>query len=476
MELINSGKLYDIGMIGLGVMGRNLLFNMAGNGYSVAGYDKDESKVKTLSEEASDYDIYSTPDLDDFLGKLKSPKAVMMLVPAGPPVDSVIREISEKLQPGDLLIDAGNSYFKDTDLRAKALEEKKILYMGAGISGGEKGARFGPSIMPGGPDKAWERVSHLFEAVSATVDGSPCEAHLGPGSAGHFVKMVHNGIEYAMMQLIAETYDLLKRYLGYSDDELLDIFNEWNKGPLSSYLIEITAEIFKKVDERTGKRLIDEILDVARQKGTGMWTSQSALELQVPVPSIDIAVIMRNLSVYEEERQEASLLYPGRPGIFKGDRELFLKQIHDSLYASFIIVFAQGMSLITTASSKYNYNLDPAVVAGIWRGGCIIRASLLEDIMKAYRKNAGMKNMLLDKEFSETINASLGSLRLVVAKAAETGIPVPGFMSVLGYIDAYRSAWLPANLIQAQRDFFGAHTYERIDTKGTFHSDWLKTK
>lgn len=463
-------------MVGLGVMGRNLLFNMADNGYSVAGYDKDMSKVKALTEEADGNDIYSTGDLKDFIGKLRSPRAIMMLVPAGPPVDAVIKEFSDYLQAGDLLIDAGNSYFKDTDLRSSLLEEKKILYMGAGISGGEEGARHGPSIMPGGPVESWERVRPLLEAVSARVDNVPCVTHIGPGSAGHFVKMVHNGIEYALMQIISETYDLLKRYLGFNDDELHAIFKEWNKGPLNSYLIEITADIFDKVDDMTGKRLIDEILDVARQKGTGMWTSQSALELQVPVPTIDIAVILRDMSVYEEERKIASGLYTRPLKKFEGNSDLFLKHLHNSLYASFIIAFAQGMAVLSTASLKYNYSLDPAAIARIWRGGCIIRASLLGDIMNAFLKQPDLSNLLLDEYFSRILNDHEDSLRLVVRNAADAGIPVSALMASLSYLDAYRSAWLPANLIQAQRDYFGAHTYERIDSKGTFHSDWLKTK
>jgi 6-phosphogluconate dehydrogenase len=465
---------HEIGMIGLGVMGRNMLLNMAEHGFPVAGYDKDPSKVEALQKESTENNIHGAANIKDFIRLLRGPRAVMMLVPAGPPVDSVIGDLLPHLEKGDLIIDAGNSYFKDTNLRARNLTENGIQFLGVGVSGGEEGARHGPSIMPGGPKVAYERVRPLFEAVAAKVNGDPCVAYLGPGSAGHFVKMVHNGIEYAVMQLLAETYDLMKRGLGLSDDELRDVYDTWNQGELNSYLIEITRRIFSKVDERTGKRLIDEILDVAKQKGTGMWTSQSAMELQVPIPTIDLAVAMRDLSVLEKQRETAGEIFKRPIPLFGGDRKIFLNQLGHALYAGMIITYAQGMEVLTAASDKYEYGLDLEAVARIWRGGCIVRAALLEDIRTAYRYQPGLPNLLLAPELSKKVMANQEDLRYVVCAAIEMGLPTPCFMTALGYFDSYRSAWLPANLTQAQRDYFGAHSYERIDVKGTFHTEWTK--
>jgi 6-phosphogluconate dehydrogenase len=390
-------------------------------------------------------------------------------------VDSVINDLLAILQPGDLIIDAGNSYFKDTDLRARSLAEKGIHFLGVGVSGGEEGARHGPSIMPGGPKAAYERVRPVFEAVAARVQGDPCVTYLGPGSAGHFVKMVHNGIEYGIMQLIAETYDLMKRGCGLNDDELHDVYGQWSRGELNGYLLEITNHIFSTVDEKSGKRLIDEILDVARQKGTGMWTSQSAMELQVPIPTIDMAVAMRNLSVFEQQRARASAVLQRSVRRFEGGRDTFLAQVRCALYAGMVITYAQGFALLTTASDKYEYHLDLEAVARIWRGGCIIRAALLDDICTAYRNQPGLPNLLLDGALATKVTANQESLRCVVCTAAELGLPALGLMTALGYLDGYRSAWLPANLIQAQRDYFGAHTYERVDAKGTFHTQWQES-
>jgi 6-phosphogluconate dehydrogenase len=463
---------YAIGMIGLGVMGRNMLLNMADHGFSVAGYDKDPGKVEALRQESTEHDICGAENIKDFLELLRKPRAVMLLVPAGPPVDSVISDLLPHLEKGDLIIDAGNSYFKDTNLRTRNLTGKGIQFLGVGVSGGEEGARHGPSIMPGGPKEAYERVRPLFEAVAARVNGDPCVAYLGPGSAGHFVKMVHNGIEYAVMQLLAETYDLMKRGLGLNDDALHDVYDTWNKGELNGYLMEITAHIFSKVDQKTGKRLIDEILDVAKQKGTGMWTSQSAMELQVPIPTIDLAVAMRNLSVFERQREMASAVFERPIPPFANDRDAFLTELRRALYAAMIIAYAQGLAVLAAASDKYAYHLDLEAVARIWRGGCIIRASLLEDIRAAYRNQPGLPNLLLAPELSKKVMANQEQLRRVVCAAIELGLPTPGLMTALSYLDGYRSAWLPANLIQAQRDYFGAHTYERIDVKGTFHTEW----
>ncbi len=466
---------YEIGMIGLGVMGRNMLLNMADHGFPVAGYDKDPSQVAALQKEATANDIQAVVNIQDLIGLLRRPRAVMMLVPAGPPVDSVIGDLLPHLEKGDLIIDAGNSYFKDTNLRARNLTEHGIQFLGVGVSGGEEGARHGPSIMPGGPKEAYERVRPLLEAVAAKVNGDPCVAYLGPGSAGHFVKTVHNGIEYALMQLLAETYDLMKRGLGMSDDQLRDVYDTWNQGELNGYLIEITSRIFGKVDERTGKRLIDEILDVAKQKGTGMWTSQSAMELQVPIPTIDLAVAMRDMSVFEKQRETAGEIFQRPVPPFGDDRGIFVEQLGHALYAGMIITYAQGMAVLAAASDKYDYCLDLATVARIWRGGCIIRAALLEDIRQAYCTHPSLPNLLLAPKLSKKVLANEKDLRRVVSAAIEMGLPCPCLMTALSYFDGYRSAWLPANLIQAQRDYFGAHSYERIDAKGTFHTDWTKS-
>ncbi|MGO9417210.1 MAG: NADP-dependent phosphogluconate dehydrogenase [Syntrophobacteraceae bacterium] len=465
---------YEIGMVGLGVMGRNFLLNMADHGYAVAGYDKDRTKLDALRQESAERNIYGAVDIPDFVALLRKPRAIMMLVPAGAPVDSVISNLLPHLDKGDLIIDAGNSYFKDTDLRAGALAAKGIQFLGVGVSGGEEGARHGPSIMPGGPKDAYERVRPVFEAAAAKVNGDPCVTWLGPGSSGHFVKMVHNGIEYGIMQLIAETYDLMKRGLGLNNDEIHEVYALWNGGELNSYLVEITSNIFSKQDDKTGKRLIDEILDVAKQKGTGMWTSQSAMELQVPIPTIDLAVAMRDLSVFATEREEAIAIYQRSMRDFSSDRDTFLTRLCHALYVAMIITYAQGMALLAVASDKYGYHIDPEAVARTWRGGCIIRAALLEDICTAFRSRRDLPNLLLDPNLSSKVRERQEDLRRVVCRAAESGAPVPGLMVSLGYLDAYRSAWLPANLIQAQRDYFGAHTYERIDAKGTFHTEWEK--
>ena len=464
----------EIGMVGLGVMGRNLVLNMADQGFSVAGYDKDPAQAEELKKESGGREVSVAEDIPAFIAQLRRPRAIIMLVPAGSPVDSVIKDLLPHLDKGDLLIDAGNSYFKDSDLRAKALGDKGIQFLGVGVSGGEKGARNGPSIMPGGPKEAYERVRLVLEATAAKANGDPCVTWLGPGSAGHFVKMVHNGIEYGVMRLIAETYDLMRRGLGLNDDEIREAYALWNKGELNSYLLEITSNIFSKQDEKTGKLLIDEILGVAEQKGTGMWTSQSAMELQVPIPTIDLAVAMRDLSVFAKDREKANVIYQRPIMPFKSNRDTFLMELGHALFAGLIITYAQGMALLTAASDKYGYFLDLEAVARIWRGGCIIRAALLEDVRAAFRASPKLPNLLLDPNLSRKVMEHQEDLRRIVCHAAESGVPVPGLMVSLGYLDAYRSAWQPSNLIQAQRDYFGAHTYERIDAKGTFHTEWEK--
>jgi 6-phosphogluconate dehydrogenase len=465
---------YEIGMVGLGVMGRNLVLNMADHGFSVAGYDKDSAKVEELRKQSAERNICGASDIKKFIALLRKPRAIMMLVPAGAPVDSVIKDLLPHLEKDDLIIDAGNSYFKDTDLRASNLAARGIQFLGVGVSGGEEGARHGPSIMPGGPKEAYERVRPIFEAAAAKVNGDPCVTYLGPGSAGHFVKMIHNGIEYGVMQLIAETYDLMKRGLGMNNDEVHEVYASWNKGELNGYLVEITGQILSQPDEKTGKQLIDEILDVAKQTGTGMWTSQSAMELQLPIPTIDLAVALRDLSALTQDREQASAIYQRPVRRFTGDRDPFLKLLGRALFAGLIITYAQGMALLAVASAKYKYQLDLEAVTRIWRGGCIIRAALLEDICAAFRAKRDLQNLLLDANLSRKLMDHQEDLRYVVCQASESGVPVPGLMVSLGYLDAYRSAWLPANLVQAQRDYFGSHSYERIDAKGTFHTEWEK--
>lgn len=465
-------NLCEMGIVGLGVMGNNLLLNMADHGFRVAGYDKDLDKVNHLRMLSQKQTIHDTTDIKIFIAVLRRPRAVLLLVPAGPIVDSVIEDLLPNLEAGDLIIDAGNSYYKDTDRRSSYLKAKGFQFMGVGISGGEEGARHGPSIMPGGTKEAYDRIHSILEAISAKVEGVPCVTYLGPGSSGHFVKMVHNGIEYGIMQLIAETYDLMKRGLCLGDEKLRNIYSEWNKSELNSYLIEITSKIFDKIDDTTGKKLINTILDVAKQNGTGMWTTQSAMELQVPVPTIDVAVSQRDLSVFIKERLAISTIYQGPiPNLFINHKG-FIDNLSQGLFASILIVFIQGMALLRVASDKYEYHLDLEAIATIWRGGCIIRAAILEDIRIAFHEKSDLSNLMLDANLSQKLMAKQTGLRKTVSQAAALGIPIPGLMSALSYLDAYRSKWLPANLIQAQRDYFGAHRYERNDMQGTFHTEW----
>ncbi len=463
---------YEIGMIGLGVMGRNLLLNMADHGHSVAGYDKDAAKVAALRKEAPNQEISGAKSLPEFLDLLRVPRAVMLLVPAGAPVDAVIHDLLPYLERGDLIIDGGNSHFSDMERRTTKLAEHGIQFLAVGISGGEHGARHGPSIMPGGPPEAYERVRPIFEAIAAKVNDEPCVAWLGPGSAGHYVKIVHNGIGYGLMRLIAEIYDFMKRGLGFTDAQIHSVFDRWNHEELNSYLVEITADIFSRIDEVGGQRLIDLILDEAGQKGTGMWASQDAMDLQVPIPTIDVAVAMRNLSGYKDEREEAARVLHRPLSHCEGDRLKFIGQLRSALYVGMIITYAQGMALLAVASVKHEYHLNLETVARVWRGGCIIRAALLEDIRAAFQARCDLPNLLLDSKISNKVMDHQENLRSLVCAASQLGIPVPGLMVSLGYLDAYRSVWMPANLIQAQRDYFGSHTYERVDAKGVFHTQW----
>lgn len=463
-----------IGMVGLGVMGRNLLLNMAEHGFTVAGYDKDPQKVELLRSEAANLPIQSAEDVGSFTALLQAPRAVMLLVPAGPIVDNVIRDLLPYLQPDDLIIDAGNSHFTDTDIREGTLEAKGVHFSGMGVSGGEAGARHGPSMMPGGSEQSYRRVQDILEASSAHVNGEPCVTYLGPHSAGHYVKMVHNGIEYGIMELIAETYDLFSRGLGLTDDELGEIFAKWNQAELNAYLVEITAEIFRKVDVITGKRLVDVVLDAAHQLGTGQWTSQDALNLHVPTPTIDSAVVTRNLSGLQDQRAALSKKFGSKIKPLQVDRKQVIEQARRGLYAAIILTYAQGFAQLAAASEAYNYNLDLSAVARIWRGGCIIRSSVLEPIRNAFHERPDLLHLLLDQTLGDAVSARLADLRSVVQIATGISLPAPAFMASLAYIDGLSSTHLPANLIQAQRDYFGAHTYERVDQRGVFHTQWSK--
>jgi 6-phosphogluconate dehydrogenase len=468
-----TDKRCDIGLVGLGVMGKNFALNMAEKGFRVGVYNRTEEKTRRfMTKEVGNRSIESGYSLEEFAGILKKPRAVLIFVPAGGPVDEVIDALKANIEPGDLIVDSGNSHFKDTNRREKSLSEKEILFLGMGISGGEYGARHGPSLMPGGSEEAYKRVRPILEAAAAHVKGEPCVTYLGPNSAGHYVKMVHNGIEYGIMQLIAESYDLLRRGLNFDEKALSSLYAGWNEGRMNGYLMEITAKVLSRKDDRTGRPLVDMILDQARQKGTGKWTSWDALDLQVPVPTIDVAVAMRNMSDYKQERQKAGRVLSGPSPAYQGDRETFVRRLEKGLFAAIIITYAQGLGLLRRASHKYEYRLDLEAVARIWRGGCIIRAALLEDIRGAFHRRPDLENLLLSSELGSEMTEHREDLRDVVCTGTDLGIPVPGFMSTLAYYDAYRSVQLPANLIMAQRDYFGAHRYERIDAEGTFHTEW----
>jgi 6-phosphogluconate dehydrogenase len=394
------------------------------------------------------------------------------MVKAGPPVDAVISEIVPYLSKGDILIDGGNTFFKDTERRVKEVAEKGLLYIGTGVSGGEEGALKGPSIMPGGHKEAYEALAPILTKIAAQVGNDPCCDYMGPGGAGHYVKMVHNGIEYAIMQTIVETYDLMKEVLNLNAKEQAKLFTKWDKGVLGSYLIEITGKVLAKIDKETKKSLVDFILDEASHKGTGKWTSQSAMDLGVPIPSIDAAVEARFISSYKFERVKASKTLKGPSTKFKGDKKKFIEEIHDALYASEILAYAQGMALLTAASEEYNFDLNLGNISKIWRGGCIIRSKLLGKITNAYEKNPSLSNLLLDDHFSELLNKIQSSLHNIVQTAIKYGVPCLVTSSSLGYYDSYRKERLPANLIQGLRDYFGAHTYKRTDKEGVFHTEW----
>ena len=463
---------FDFGVVGLGVMGRNLLLNIASQKFAAAGLDLDAEKVNSLQQEAdSDHKIEATTDVKHFVELIQRPRAIMLLVPAGKPVDGAIQSLLPHLDEGDIIIDGGNTFFTDTDRRFLELSEKGIHFFGMGISGGEKGARFGPSMMPGGDKKAYERLRPIFEAIAAKVDGEPCVEYLGNGSAGNYVKMVHNGIEYGIMQLISEIYDLMKR--GYNLDEatIQKTFDEWNQTDLKSYLIEITGHILKQKDDN-GLPLINVISDWAKSKGTGKWTSQNAMDLQVPIPTIDAAVFMRDMSKTKPERIEAATKLLWEAKQTATDKDAAIASLKSALYFSILVTYAQGLAQLKTASKEYNYGLNLETVTKIWRGGCIIRANVLEDFRKAYAADADLPNILLNSDIAAQANKHQTGIREVVLFAVQKGLPAAGLMNSLAYFDAYRSANLPTNLIQAQRDYFGAHTYERIDAPGIFHTQW----
>jgi 6-phosphogluconate dehydrogenase len=463
----------QIGLVGLAVMGENLVLNIERNGFRAAVFNRTTSKTRDFAEaRAKGKKIIPCYTIEEFVQSLERPRKIIIMVKAGAPVDAVIDEIKPLLDKGDIIIDGGNSHFPDTERRSKQLAEEGFLFIGTGVSGGELGALWGPSIMPGGPREAYDKIEDILAKIAAKVNGEPCVSYIGPRGAGHYVKMVHNGIEYGDMQLICESYDIMHRLLGLDHQRLHEIFTEWNRGELSSYLIEITSEIFDKIDPDTGKALVDVILDKAGQKGTGKWTSQSAFDLGAPIPTINAAVESRILSAYKDERMAAAKVIRGPKISYTGDPQKLIDSVRQALYASKICSYAQGMALLRTASKEYDYSLDLKECARIWRGGCIIRASFLDLITDAFKRRPDLPNLLLDEFFKKEVESRQEAWRFVVKTAVENGIPALAMSASLAYFDSYRSERLPANLIQAQRDYFGAHTYERLDKAGSFHTEW----
>lgn len=464
----------QIGVVGLAVMGKNLALNIESKGFSVAVFNRSPQKTHDLLEEAKGKNLVGAFSIEEFVQSLEVPRKILIMVQAGPATDATIEQLVPHLDQGDIIIDGGNAHFPDTQRRSKELEDKGFRFIGAGVSGGEEGALKGPAIMPGGQESAYKLVEPILTSISAHVEGDPCCTYIGPDGAGHYVKMVHNGIEYGDMQLIGEAYNLLTSVLGADTKELHSIFDKWNKGELDSYLIEITTDIFTKYDEETGKPMVDVILDAAGQKGTGKWTSQSALDLGVPLSMITESVFARFLSAIKEERVAASKILSGpKTEAFSGDKAEFIEAIRKALYASKIVSYAQGFAQMRAASDEYGWDLKYGNIAMIFRGGCIIRSRFLQNIKDAYDKDGGLKNLLLDDYFKNIVENYQDAWREVVATAVKYGIPVPGFSSALAYFDSYRTERLPANLLQAQRDYFGAHTFKRVDKEGTFHYEWM---
>ncbi len=466
--------LQSFGVIGLAVMGENIALNVERNGFPIAVYNRSREKTDAFMEKrAQGRNVKAAYTLEEFVGALERPRKILVMVKAGGPVDKVIEQLTPLLDEGDIIIDGGNSLYEDTERRTRELEPKGFRFIGMGVSGGEEGALNGPSLMPGGTESSYEYLSPIFTKIAAQVDDGPCVAYCGPGGAGHYVKMVHNGIEYGDMQLIAEAYDLLKNAAGLDHNQLHEVFTEWNTTEeLDSFLIEITSKIFPYIDEETGLPLVDLIVDAAGQKGTGRWTAVDALNLGVPIPTIGAAVNARIMSSYKEERVAASKEISGPSGKYEGDTKKFINMVRDALYCSKICSYAQGMALLYKASNEFNYNLDLGEMARIWKGGCIIRARFLNKIKKAFDQNPSLPNLLLAPEFKQTILDRQDAWREVIITAAKLGIAVPAFSASLDYFDSYRRARLPQNLTQAQRDYFGAHTYLRTDKEGSFHTAW----
>ncbi len=471
---------HDIGLIGLAVMGQNLVLNMASRGYSVGVFNRTTATTdEFLAGTAAGKSITGYHSVEEMVENLESPRRVMLMVKAGGAVDALIDQLTPLLDPGDIIIDGGNTQFDDTNRRTVEVEASGLLFIGTGVSGGEEGALLGPSIMPGGSPAAWPAVKELLQEISAKVGPDadiPCCEWVGPAGAGHYVKMVHNGIEYGDMQLICEAYFILRHGLGLSNEELYQVFSDWNEGDLESYLIEITRDIFSVRDESSGGHLVDQILDTAGQKGTGKWMSQHALNLGVPTTLITEAVFARCLSAQKDARVRAEAVLSGPGGTFQGDRDAFIEDVRQALYASKITSYAQGYVQLDAAAEEFGWDLDNGQIALLWRGGCIIRATFLENIKAAFDRDASLENLLLDDFFRDAIHSAQPSWRRVVSTAVELGLPVPSFSAALSYFDGYRRGRLPANLLQAQRDYFGAHTYQRLDQEGVFHTDWIRER
>lgn len=471
-----ENQQFDLGMIGLGVMGRNLLLNMADHGFKVIAFNRSQQKLDNLKAAATAGTVVDgITSMEGLVQKLKVPRRILLLVPAGKPVDEVIETLIPLLQEGDIVIDGGNSHYTDTLRRNTYLREKSLHFMGMGVSGGEEGARTGPSIMPGGEEEAYTSLKPLLEAVAAKVNGVPCVAYLGKHAAGHYVKMVHNGIEYGIMQMISECYDMLKNGIGLNNDELSATFDKWDKTDMTSYLVEITAAVLAFNDKKTNNRLVDMILDKAGSKGTGKWTSQDALDLPSPIPTIDMAVTLRNISSFKEERVAASKIYAASDKKLSVDKEAFIQQVHDALFFATLMSYVQGLAMLQKASKELSMDIPMQQVVKVWRGGCIIRSSLLDVFIAVFEKDPLLPNLLLENSIAELLKAKEQNLREVIVQAVTHGFPSGSLMASLSYFDAYKSANLPTNLIQAQRDYFGAHTYQRIDdpTGLFYHTEWM---
>ncbi|MBZ5582477.1 MAG: NADP-dependent phosphogluconate dehydrogenase [Acidobacteriia bacterium] len=464
---------YKIGIVGLGVMGQNLALNMVSKGFSTAGFDLDTGKNQAAAAKFAGKEAATADSLAGLVASLEPPRRILVMVPAGSPVDSVIHDLKPHLQKDDIVIDGGNSFFQDTDRRGKDLESAGVRFIGMGVSGGEEGALHGPALMPGGQEEAYRHVEPILDAIAAKVNGEPCCGYIGKGGAGHYVKMVHNGIEYAIMQLICEAYDLMKTGLGMTAGEMQKVFVQWNQTDMNSYLLEITTAVLGKTDPETGKPIVELILDRAGQKGTGKWTSQNALDLGVAIPTINAALEGRILSAVKNERVAASKILKGPGRDFHGDREALLENLRDALKLATFTAYAQGFSLMREASKEYGYGLHFDEIAKIWRGGCIIRARILDKMRGAFARQADLVNLMTAQEFAPMVNDLNGRLRSIAAVALGLGVPALGICASLGYIDSYRSERMPQNLLQAQRDYFGAHTYERVDKPGKFHTEWM---